>query len=55
MLPGSPILFRESVHFDTSRTPRMLVHTHYRGDRVAISTSTEVDSSEDEPSQAIGR
>jgi GntR family transcriptional regulator len=55
MLPGSPVLFRESVHFDTSRTPRMLVHTHYRGDRVAISTSTEVDSSEDEPSQAIGR
>jgi GntR family transcriptional regulator len=39
---GSPVLFRESVHLDGDGKPRMLVHTHYRGDRIALSSATDV-------------
>jgi GntR family transcriptional regulator len=43
MEPGAPMLFRESVHRDVLGRPRMLVYAHYRGDRIALSSLTELD------------
>lgn len=42
----APVLFRDSVHSDIGGTPRLLVHTHYRGDRVALSGITDVHEGE---------
>jgi DNA-binding GntR family transcriptional regulator len=43
---AAPVLFRDSLHSDVGGTPRLLVHTHYRGDRVALSGVTDVDEGE---------
>jgi GntR family transcriptional regulator len=39
---GAPVLFRQSVHRDIHGRSRLLVFTHYRGDRIALSTVADV-------------
>jgi len=39
---GAPVLFRQSVHRDIHGRARLLVFTHYRGDRIALSSVADV-------------
>lgn len=39
---GAPVLFRQSVHRDIRGRSRLLVFTHYRGDRIALSSVADV-------------